>query len=548
MKHEYQVIIRQENGELISVICEEQETLLDAFFRNGIIYRADCGGRGACGKCRIKVIEGNLGITVQDRRVLSCEELEQGYRLACKAIPAGDVAVCLCNRAEETMKALTEHCEETEQPEYELQYNNRYEDKSEGYIIAIDLGTTTVAFRLSEVRNRSSLSTYTLVNPQRIYGADVISRIRASLEGRQNELQNLIQKSLHQGIQKVIEKAGIAPKTVMQIAIAGNTTMIHLLLGYSCETLGAYPFIPVNKNTQYIRLKELLFQQDETSMLMSMEEDKGRYLLQSIVECPVLILPGITTFVGGDILAGMAICGFHASETVNLLIDFGTNGEIALGNKDRILVTSTAAGPAFEGGNISCGTGSISGAICRFSIEGDAVDYETIDGAAPVGICGTGVIELVSELYRNGMIDETGLLCEKYFHSGYPIEYQGNTVFTCLQKDIRELQLAKAAIRAGIEILLRNYGIQYNEVEKIYLAGGFGFYLDVDKAVRIGLLPAEWKDKIIVVGNSSLAGAEQAARSSKYVILMERLAEKVQELHLSMDPSFSELFLEQISF
>lgn len=548
MKQNHRVNISKENGEILSIECEEQETLLEAFLRHGLLCRADCGGRGTCGKCRIKVTEGNLKITVQDKKVLSREELEKGYRLACKAIPEENITVHLCSPAEETMKAVAEHREETGHSEQDLMPNHKLEDKSKGYIIAIDLGTTTVAFRLSEVSSRAVLSTHTLINPQRIYGADVISRIKASVEGKRTELRTLIHKSLLQGIQEVIRKAGIAAETVIQIAIAGNTTMIHLLLEYSCVSLGAYPFTPVNKNTHQMTFKDLFLRDKATPKSMEMEEESSRYPLPGMMELPVLILPGISAFVGGDIVAGMAVCGFHTSETVSLLIDFGTNGELALGNKDRILVTSTAAGPAFEGGNISCGTGSIVGAISRFSITEDAVTYDTIDAGTPVGICGTGVIELVSELYRNGIIDETGLLCEKYFSCGYPIEYQGSTVFSFLQKDIRELQLAKAAIRAGVEILLKNYGIQYDDVSRIYLAGGFGFYLDVDKAVRIGLLPKEWKDKVFTIGNSSLAGAEQAARSREYVILLEKLAEKAREVHLSMDPDFNELYLEHMSF
>lgn len=525
MKQRYQIAVEQEHGTQILMEGAEQETLLETFLRNGLFYRADCGGRGTCGKCKIKVTEGELVITAQDAAVFSPSELKEGYRLACKAIPSSDVSVTLCNRTEEAMKAVSVNKirqQETKDP-----------DETAGYIIAIDLGTTTMVFRLSDVRSKNSLSTYTMVNPQRIYGADVISRIKASVDGKRVQLQQMIRDALLQGILEVMTKAGVAATDVLRIAIAGNTTMQHLLMGYSCETLGVYPFTPINLKTLNLALEDLFPEEKE---------------LTNLKEIPVLLLPGISAFVGSDIVAGLAVCGFHASDSINLLIDLGTNGEVALGSKDRILVTSTAAGPAFEGGNISCGVGSIPGAISRITLSEGSVSYETIDDKVPVGICGTGVIELVSELLRTELMDDTGLLCEKYFQEGYPILYQGKAGITFLQKDIRELQLAKAAVRAGIEILLKRYGITYDQVDQVYLAGGFGFYLDVEKAIRIGLLPIEFREKIVTIGNSSLAGAELVAGKVKDIFYLEELISKSQELHLSMDPDFNELYLEYMSF
>ncbi len=544
MDQNNKVTVRQENKEAISMDCREQETLLEAFIRHGLLCRADCGGRGTCGKCRIKVSDGALRITIQDRKVFSKDELEEGYRLACRAIPEKDLSITLCNPPEEQMKAVTENCKEANHEKSILKHGENQEE----YCIGIDLGTTTIAFRLSDLQNRAALSTHTLVNPQRIYGTDVISRIKASVDGKKKELQSVIQDALFQGIQEVIIKAGVQPEAVTQLVIAGNTTMIHLLLGYSCETLGVYPFTPVNKNTHQLSFEELFAGYEAAFNHSDNGRTGSRELLNRTKEVPVIILPGISAFVGGDIVAGLAVCGFHTSDTISLLIDFGTNGELALGNKDRILVASAAAGPAFEGGNISCGVGSIPGAISHFSLEGDHCSYETIDAQAPTGICGTGVIELISELLRNGIIDETGLLCEQYFTTGYPVKYLGETVLSFQQKDIRELQLAKAAVRAGLEVLLKNYGITYDQVDRVYLAGGFGFYLDVGRAVRIGLLPKEFGDKVFTIGNSSLAGAEQAAFNRETIAFLEKLAEKAVEIPLSLDPDFNDLYLEHMSF
>ena len=540
MKQNYRVTVRLEDGKLLPIDGEAQETLLEAMTRQGIPYRADCGGRGTCGKCRIRVTNGNLKPTIQDEKIFSPEELKAGYRLACKAVPKGEATVVLCGVSEQNMKSVAENRLGNDITDKTMINENSEHSimaaqvQTREYIIAIDLGTTTLAFLLSEASSGTILSTYTHMNPQRAYGADVISRIKASVDGKGNALQAVIQKALLHGIQEVIKQSGVTPEAVTQLAIAGNTTMIHLLLGYSCETLGVYPFLPVNNNTHRLSFGELFTGDGE--------------LLQSMKQAPVLILPGVSAFIGGDIVAGLAVCGFHSSENISLLIDLGTNGELALGNRDKLLVASTAAGPAFEGGNISCGTGSIPGAVSHVEIEEDNIRYETIASKEPLGICGTGVIELAAELYRNGMIDETGLLCEKYFSLGYPVEYQGKTAFTFLQKDIRELQLAKAAVRAGVEVLLSHYGITYEQVDRVYLAGGFGYYLDMEKAIRIGLLPEEWKDRITAVGNSSLAGAEQSARSREYVTLLEKLAKKAQEVQLSLTPDFNELYLRYISF
>jgi uncharacterized 2Fe-2S/4Fe-4S cluster protein (DUF4445 family) len=386
------------------------------------------------------------------------------------------------------------------------------------------------------------------VNPQRVYGADVISRMRASKEGTLEQLRDIIRSSLSEGIISAIREVGIEASQLKQIAIAGNTTMIHLLMGYSCETLGVYPFLPVNIDTITLKFKDLFFQDLRLVNKYNNFSEEGNNLLQLIQELPVVILPGISTFVGGDIVAGLAVCGYHTSEEICLLIDLGTNGEIAIGNKERILVTSTAAGPAFEGGNISCGVGSIPGAISRVSLEADHITLETIGEQKPIGICGTGVIELVSELFRNGVIDETGLLIEEYFKSGYPIVESEEVSIRFTQKDIRELQLAKAAVRAGIEVLLKRYGVTYQQLEKVYLAGGFGFYLDIDKAIKISLLPEEFRDKIFLSGNSSLAGAVQYASNTDFTKRVEDILAKSQEIHLSNDEDFNKLYLEYMSF
>ena len=264
---------------------------------------------------------------------------------------------------------------------------------------------------------------------------------------------------------------------------------------------------------------------------------------------PVLLLPGISTYVGADITAGMLSLDFVKRDGIAVLIDLGTNGEMAVGNREKILVTSTAAGPAFEGGNISCGVGSVAGAISDVTIDGTNVRYETIGGQPPVGICGTGAIAVTAELLRNEWIDETGLLDEDYFDDGFLLaqDAQGEPIaFT--QKDVREMQLANAAVRAGLETLLVRYGITYDEIDKVYLAGGFGYKMNLEKAVSIGLIPRELSDKVEAVGNSSLSGARDALLLKDATEQLNKLCQIAEEVNLSTDKKFNEFYMEYMMF
>lgn len=512
-----------ENCPPIIVECTEGESLLEALQRQGLSYRAECGGRGTCGKCRIRVINGTLTVTAEDRRLFSAEELNKGLRLSCKAYPKENCTIELISGYEASgYEIITEYKSKAVTDRTIASSEEVSPSSKEGYLIAIDLGTTTLVFSLLEETSGTVLRTHTSVNPQRAYGADVITRIKAANDGKREELTKIIRRDLYQGIMALITREGIALLDIRRIAVAGNTTMGHLLLGYDCGGLGVFPFTPVDITTIRKDLTELFPTQEHI---------------------PLIVLPGISAFVGGDIMAGLLACDYDRSERIKLLVDLGTNGEMALGNKHKILVTSMAAGPAFEGGNISCGVGSIPGAITHVTIEGDACTYETIEGKSPVGICGTGVIEFVSELLTAGLMDDTGLLAEPYFEWGYGI---GRLSFT--QKDIRELQLAKAAVRAGIETLIRRYGVSYDEIDQVYLAGGFGYKMDIQKAVHIGLLPAELTGKIEAVGNSSLSGAIEYLTEHTAEARVEQILAAASEIHLSNDKVFNEDYIRYMSF
>lgn len=366
--------------------------------------------------------------------------------------------------------------------------------------VAIDIGTTTVA--LARFENGREVSVRTELNAQRRFGTDVLSRIEAANRGRGAELQALISYQLAE----MIKESGAEKDRVV---IAGNTAMISLLMGYSCVDMGVYPFVSKN--------------------------------LDNIFTGNRSIAGGISTFVGGDITSGLYMCGFDESEDVNLFIDLGTNGEMAIGNRDRILCTSTAAGPAFEGGRISCGTGSVEGAVCAVNLKDGRLD--TIGNKPPCGICGTGITELAAELLDAGLMDRTGLLSESL---GGAYALTDDISFT--QKDVREFQTAKAAIRAGIEVLLREYGLPESEICNVYIAGGFGKRLNIEKACRTGLLPERFLGRYRAVGNSSLGGCVKLLETGDGFDRLNLIKKAALDFALAQNPQFTELFIKYMDF
>ncbi|WP_162300594.1 ASKHA domain-containing protein [Anaerosacchariphilus polymeriproducens] len=505
-------------GTLIEI--KKGQNLLEGLRQAGIAQATYCGGVGLCGKCKICLLDGKLEISMEDRKFFSSAELKKGYRLACKAVPVDECKVLLLQEQEQEFSIISHYEKKSEKNEFE--YDNEY-------VIGIDIGTTTLVFQLVGKNTKKVLHTHTAMNHQRDFGADVISRIKASNEGKKEQLCKIIRSDLRKGIQELLSNKEFKKENVKSIAVGANTTMVHLLMNYSCESLGEYPFTPVNISTIRTDCRALLGMED--------------------IKAEIIILPGISTFIGGDIISGLYKYNFYKMDETSVFIDLGTNGEIVVGNKNRILCTSTAAGPAFEGGYISCGVGSIQGAICNVDITKEGLDIRTIGNKPAVGICGTGVVEIVSELVRAGLVDETGLLESTYFKEGYPLgsdRQRRKLNFT--QKDIRELQLAKAAVRAGIEILLKRFGVTYEQIDKIYLAGGFGYKIDIKKAILIGLLPAEFCGRIQAVGNSSLAGAVEYLFDEEAGLKIDKMIDVAEEISLSKDDDFNEYYMQYMMF
>lgn len=505
-----------------------KEDLLTQLRDQGVYISAACGGKGRCGKCRVQVTKGAGEPSEADVQCLEPEELSAGWRLSCTMYPKEDCQIRIVSVDESEFAVVASHQED--------EVGNVQEEQ--GYDIAIDIGTTTIAIELVGRESGRALHTVTAINHQRAYGGDVISRIQASNDGELESLKESIRKDLYEGICRLLKESGAVPERIGKIAIAGNTTMGHLFMGYSCETLGVYPFTPVNIKTITERFEEVFRKQIKEG-----GQDAPRLFVD------VILLPGISTYVGADISAGLLACNFDKLEKPCLLIDLGTNGEMAIGCRDRILVTSTAAGPAFEGGNISCGMGSVPGAVCNVSVQEGNVKVETIGGKPPIGLCGTGVIETVYELVKEELVDETGMLEEDYFDDGFPLaQTAGGEPIVFTQKDVREIQLAKSAVRAGLETLLKRYGIGYEEVDRVFLAGGFGYRVDLKKAVGIGMLPEELEGQTIAVGNSSLAGAGDYLTQKDAGERLERIIASSCEVELSSDKDFNAFYTEYMFF
>ena len=490
-----------------------------------------CGGAGICGKCKIRVLSGSVPVTDADRAFFSAEELDEGWRLACCTAGLSEAVEIEYGLEEENIYIPKEDMRESEKKAYDTASGNSGSDIPAGsgagengneqahdrvFSLAVDIGTTTLAVAAVDAKTREVIDIKTGINHQRSYGADVVSRIVASNLGNGPAMRDAVITDINGLIESITAEQGLSAKNLRDIVIAGNTTMQHIFAGYSCEGLGVAPFEPVS-----VKLTQT---------------DSG------------ILLPGVSAFVGADIVAGIYSCGF--GKDLSLLVDLGTNGELALGTAEKILVASTAAGPAFEGGNISCGTAGIPGAICDVELN-DEDGKEPIvlkligGGNEPAGICGTGVIALTSELLRNGLIDETGLLDER-LHGR--IKLTGDNKITFTQKDIRELQLAVAAIRGGIDTLLEAYGADSGDIKHVFIAGGFGAELNLKKAALIGLIPEELIDRCEFVGNSSLKGAIKYASDPIGAEALENIVNVCKEIVLADSEVFTKHFMDHMNF
>ncbi len=478
-----------------------QNAVLQNILREaGLHPDAPCGGKGTCGKCTV---------LVDGKAVRSCQYLVDR-----------DITVTVSETAKHHI--LTAGTSQQIVP-----------DGAHRFVLAFDIGTTTVVAFLMDGRSGNQLADASMLNPQTQYGADVISRIGHAMNGGAGELKDCIRSCLCELTVQVCEKAGILPEQITAAAIVGNTAMHHLLLGIDLISLTVPPYMP------------------KVCSAMTLPAEG---ILPIAKDGIVRILPNIAGFIGADTVGCMAAADFDQLTKLTLLIDIGTNGEMVLADKDRRIACSTAAGPAFEGAKIFCGMRGAEGAIDKVTAENGAPCCSVIGGGSAKGICGSGLLDAVGVLLELGMISGSGRMekdsCDPAFWTTADgcdaVRLCDGVVLT--QKDVREVQLAKAAIRAGIELLLKQFGKCAEEIETVYLAGAFGNFLRPSSACAIGMIPPVLLDRIVPVGNAAGEGAKMSALSEKEFERAAQLATRTQFLELASLPEFQDCYVDYLSF
>lgn len=481
-------------------ICVRPGTpLIDVLHEYGIEF--PCGGKGACGSCRIKLLSGHIPLTEKHESKLKKLGFTGNIRLACMSEPESDITI--------------------EIPQFKsmiLADNSLFEfTPLSGQGIAVDLGTTTLVAQLLDLSSGQVLNVVTDRNPQGKYGADIMSRIEFGLQHDQAYiLMKLIRDKILEMIRLLLTRSS---NDIRKIILVGNTAMHHLFCGFDVKPLSFYPFESPNLGIKIFRPAEL-----------------GWELTQ---KTEIIFMPSIGSFVGSDILAGIFATRLHLSDSFKVLIDLGTNGEIVAGNRKGIICASTAAGPAFEGARITMGMTASTGAISSITKRGEKFRCHTIGNVNPSGICGSGMIDAMAVFLERELINNFGDIL-----SGEKQIFLEQEVFIN-QQDIREIQLAKAAIATGLEILLKHLGVSRDLIDELYIAGAFGNYINLSNALKIGLLNIP-EEKISKRGNTALIGAKMFLFNNYHKI--EELLKITRHISLEADPEFQELFVENMLF
>ena len=499
-------ILVEYNGTTQPFEAHEGDTVLDVLQLNGIPVRATCGGVGRCRKCQV-MIRDSAGL----RYELACEQRVSDNML----VVVGDTG---------TMDVVEEGSSIGFEPD----------EGAEGLGVAIDIGTTTLAAHLHDLGTGTRLASASRPNPQIAFGADVISRISASVDGKLPQMTALIVDAMVDMRDQLLEgvHAGAQQSDTTAISIAGNTTMQHIAAGMPPDSIGVNPFIPLS--------------------LFGDERE-----IEGLGTC--YFAPCIAGYVGGDITAGLLARGFDDGHT-RLLMDLGTNGEMALSHGGRIACCATAAGPVFEGANVRFGMPAGPGAISQVKWEDGRVVTTIIGQDEPIGICGTGIIDAIALMVEAGIVDETGYLLDaddvdEEYADWLGEESDANVFYLTedhslfiTQTDVRSMQLAKAAVCAGVHTLMDACGIDGEDIEAVEIAGGFGKYLNLASAARIGLFPPELEDRAASVGNTSAEGASALVISHAARERADRIVDLCDYLELSTSSVFNDFYIEMMEF
>jgi uncharacterized 2Fe-2S/4Fe-4S cluster protein (DUF4445 family) len=567
-------------------------SIFDAASWNGIAIDSTCGGHGTCKKCKVRVLDGDVPVGSVDPRAFSPDELREGWRLACRAETRADLVIDvppLQTRPKAALVGVGRHVIlrpavmkrhlVLEEPSLEDQRSDvdrvlealddlepRVElavvrtlgkvlreahfdvtavvvddlliavepgdTTTRRYAIAFDLGTTTVVATLLDLETGTPAAVRSMLNRQQPYGADVISRVSATMldENALGALEARAHETLSQLAVEVCEEAGIDPREVYEIVVVGNVTMTQLALGIDPEPLSMAPFIVASHD-----------------LPPALASDFG---VAVHPRAPAVVLPSLGAYVGADIVAGMLASGLTRDKRVRLFIDVGTNSEIALGSNERVLATAAPAGPAFEAAQIRCGMRAAEGAIEGVKIRDGELELQVIGDTKPVGLCGSGLVDCVAEMVGAGLLDHSGRFTDdpRMTKIGEERVFMLADDVYLSQRDVRELQFAKASIATGWNILLREMGLAPDDISQVLLAGSFGAYLSPASAVRIGLVPPLALPRIVSAGNVASEGAKMAALSHRERAEARSIVHEVEYVELSGREDFNDLFVDQLAF
>lgn len=583
---------------MIEVEIPSGSKIITAIEKAGIPFELSCGGRGICGKCGVKVIEGAPSPNQTEKKLLSAK-VKEGWRLACQSKLSSNAKVVVESRTSSYHKILTSKCmgeilhkpaitkKNFDIPPITLEnpvslqeqiafcldqethllnpflfrdpsligetrftaifYNGNplalevQNPEHHLYGIGFDLGTTTMVMTVFDLESCREVITIVRPNPQIKFGDDVVSRIDFSLKkDGLNKLHDVIIEEINKMINEAVKAAGIKNNNIYQFVLSGNTVMEHIFLKIPLNSLSRIPFNPVIKGP--------------------VETVASRIGLNINPEGIVFVFPVLGGFVGGDTVGLILATGIHRSENIQIGIDIGTNGEIVIGNRDGIIATSTAAGPAFEGGRISYGMRAQTGAIEKFWYSNENLNWQVIGGNDCKGVCGSGLVDIMAIMRKYGIINDSGRFEEntqsplkKHFKKHdenyvFAIEPENPDSIHITQKDIREFQAAKAAIRSGIDILMKIKGVQFEKIENIYLAGALGNFANVENIKKLKVLPDFPSERIITSGNTSLASTLLFLCNSKLRYEFSAITEKTRTIELSTYPDFQNIFTESLFF
>jgi len=585
--------------------------IMQAAREAGVGIESVCGGKGTCGKCKVVVEDGEETLseaTAAEMKLLTEDELAQGYRLACQARAIEDLAVMIpqesaalkqkimLEKAETPVKAQPIAAEialsvkppdvrdvrsdflrlreafhlEKKPSKMALSVMRRMpavlrkshwkvkamvydgeeiidvkcgERPSRLLGIALDVGTTSLGGYLVDLKTGKTLSAKSKLNPQVSYGDDIISRIQHAEKSEEGleELRGAVMRGINEVVDELVRSSGVDSGDVYDAVVVGNTAMQHLFFGLSPANLARAPFVPVNQKSIRVKAYEA-----------GLEINPEGY---------VQFLPQVAGFVGADVIGDVLAARIYESDKNEMLIDVGTNGEIVLGGGEDLVSASTAAGPAFEGAHIKCGMRAAPGAVESVSIDPETfeVTFHTVDDEKPLGICGSGLIEAVAEMLRAGIVHSSGRFNAENESSRFDAESMEFTIaredetstgkpVVISQNDIREVQLAKGALSAGISILMERKRVSKEDVNRIHLSGAFGNYINPESAMTIGLLPRVPLTKIRQIGHGAGIGARMALLSKDLRKKADEIADKIGYVELSIDPDFQEEFINALPF